>query len=104
MRANRMRPAADREFHLCIAYASANTALAQVIERLWQEGEHPLSLRMEKLFVSRGRRRDNIAEHAAILDAIQRRDAPAARRAMRVHLANAERQRLVLLREGEPEG
>jgi len=104
MRANRIRPAADREFHLCIAYASANTALAQVIERLWQEGEHPLSLRMEKLFVSRGRRRDNIAEHAAILDAIQRRDAPAARRAMRVHLANAERQRLVLLREGEPEG
>jgi len=103
MRANRIRPAADREFHLCIAYASANAALAQVIERLWQEGERPLNLRMETLFVSRGRRRDNIGEHAAILDAIRRRDAPAARRAMRVHLANAERQRLVLLRELKPE-
>ena len=34
MRANRIRPAADREFHLCIAHASGNTALAQVIERL----------------------------------------------------------------------
>jgi DNA-binding FadR family transcriptional regulator len=102
MRANRIRPAADREFHLCIAHASANAALAQVIERLWREGEQPLSLRMEELFVSRGRRRDNIGEHAAILDAIRSRDAAAARRAMRVHLANAERQRLVLLREAKP--
>ena len=101
MRANRTRPAADREFHLCIAHASANAALAHVIERLWEQGERPLSLRMEKLFVSRGRRRDNIGEHAAILHAIRRRDAPGARRAMRVHLANAERQRLVLLRDGD---
>jgi DNA-binding FadR family transcriptional regulator len=102
MRANRLRPPADREFHLCIARASANMALAQVIERLWREGERPLALRMEALFVSRDRRRDNIGEHKAILDAIRRRDAPAARRAMRLHLANAERQRLVLLRERKP--
>jgi GntR family transcriptional repressor for pyruvate dehydrogenase complex len=100
MRANRMQSAADREFHLCIAAASGNSALALVIERLWAEGGQPLSARIEELFVSRGRKRDNIAEHRAVLVAIRNRDAAAARRAMRVHLANAERQRMVLLREG----
>jgi DNA-binding FadR family transcriptional regulator len=102
MRANRTQSAADREFHLCIAAASGNSALALVVERLWDEGGQPLNARMEELFVSRGRKRDNIAEHQAVLDAIRRGDAAAARRAMRVHLANAERQRLVLLRRRAP--
>lgn len=101
MRANRQRPAADREFHLCIAHASGNAALAQVIERLWAASEQPLSARMEALFVSRGRRRDNIGEHRAILDAIRGKDPAGARRAMRTHLHNAERQRLVMLREAD---
>lgn len=102
MRANRTQSAADREFHVCIAIASGNSALALVIERLWEEGGQPLNARMEELFVSRGRKRDNIAEHEAVLEAIRRQDAPGARRAMRLHLANAERQRLVLLRQRAP--
>lgn len=32
MRANRMQSAADREFHMCIAAASGNSALALVID------------------------------------------------------------------------
>lgn len=91
-----------REFHRCIAVASGNSALALVIERLWAEGGQPLNARIEELFVSRGRKRDNIAEHRAILDAIRRKDATAARRAMRTHLVNAERQRLILLRQRTP--
>ena len=98
MRANRMQSPADREFHLCIAAASGNGALAHVIERLWAEGGQPLNVRIEELFVTRGRRRDNIAEHRAVLVAIRNKDAAAARRAMRMHLVNAERQRLMLLR------
>lgn len=98
MRANRMRSPADRDFHLCIAAASGNSALAFVIERLWAEGGQPLNVRMEQLFVTRGRKRDNIAEHRAVLDAIRNKDAAGARRAMRAHLANAERQRMMLLR------
>jgi len=97
MRANRMQSAADREFHLCIAEASANSALKLVIERLWTEGGQPLNARIEELFVTRGRKRDNIAEHHAVLEAIRQRDAGAARKAMRRHLANAERQRLRML-------
>lgn len=102
MRANRMQSPADREFHLCIAAASGNGALALVIERLWDEGGRPLSARIEELFVTRGRKRDNIAEHRAVLDAIRARDPAAARRAMRTHLVNAERQRMRMLRPGAP--
>ena len=99
MRANRMQSAADREFHLCVAAAGGNSALALVIERLWAEGGRPLNVRIEELFVTRGRKRDNIAEHRAVLEAIRNKNPVAARRAMRIHLANAERQRMVLLRE-----
>ncbi|MCC6198260.1 MAG: FadR family transcriptional regulator [Burkholderiales bacterium] len=98
MRANRMQSPADREFHLCIAAASGNSALARCVERLWEEGSQPLSARMEELFVTRLRKRDNIGEHRAILDAIRDGDAAAARRAMRTHLRNAERQRMVLIK------
>ena len=98
MRANRMRSPADRAFHVCIAKASGNGALALVVERLWEEGWQPLGVRMEELFVTRGRKRDSIGEHRAILEAIREGDAAAARRAMRAHLANAERQRMVLIK------
>jgi DNA-binding FadR family transcriptional regulator len=98
MRANRMRSPADRAFHVCIAEASGNGALALVVERLWEEGWQPLGVRMEELFVTRGRKRDNIGEHRAILEAIRKGDAAGARRAMRAHLSNAERQRMVLIK------
>ena len=100
MRAGRMQSAADREFHLCIATASGNSALAFIIERLWAGSGQPLNVHIEERFVTRSRKRDNIAEHRAGLDAIRAGDATAARRAMRVHLANAARQRMVMLREG----
>ncbi|MBL8382950.1 MAG: FadR family transcriptional regulator [Burkholderiales bacterium] len=104
MRAGIVQSAADRAFHLAIAQASGNTALALVIERLWAESAQPLSTRMEELFVTRGRRRDNIGEHRAVLEAIRAGDAAGARGAMRRHLANAERQRLAQLRGGEAQG
>ena len=69
------------------------------IERLWAKGGQPLAVRIEDLVVTRGRKRDNIGEHRAILEAIRRHDPAAARRAMRAHLRNAERQRMVMLRK-----
>ena len=98
MRADRPMSQADRGFHVCIAQASGNSALALVVERLWTEWTYPLNARIEKLFVTRGRKRDNIGEHRAVLDAIRAGDAVGARRAMRRHLANAERQRMPMLR------
>jgi DNA-binding FadR family transcriptional regulator len=100
MRAGRTPAPADREFHLAIAAASGNGVLAQTLERLWDQGAEPLGIRIETLFVSRGRKRDNVGEHRAVLEAIRRGDAQGARRAMRLHLRNAERQRMGLLRAG----
>lgn len=94
MRANRAHSEGDRLFHERIAQASGNTALAMVVAQLWSARRDPLATRIEALFVTGRRRRDNIGEHRRILDAIRAGDSPAARRAMREHLRNAERQRL----------
>lgn len=98
MRGNRAHSEGDRLFHVRIAEASGNTALAEIVANLWATQREPLATRMEALFVTGARRRDNIGEHRRILDAIRARDPVAARRAMREHLANAERQRLALPR------
>lgn len=72
----------------------------RVIGRLWEERTFALDARMDQLFVIHDRTRDRIGEHRAILDAIRARDATAARRAMRRHLTNIERQRMSILRGG----
>ena len=96
VRANRKKSKADREFHLCIARASGNSALVPLVERLLVDAWQPLDVHMEELFVSQGQERDLIAEHRAVLDAIISGDAVAAKRAMCTHLANAERQRMLM--------
>jgi len=93
-------PQADRDFHVRIARASGNAALALIVERLWQEFHSPLGQRMEALYVTRDRRRDNIEEHRAVLQAVVGGQASLARQAMRRHLMNAERQRLTDLHIG----
>ncbi len=98
MRANHAASAGDRLFHVRIAEAGGNGALADIVRNLWTAQRDPLAARMEALFVTGARRRDNIGEHRRILDAIRAHDPAAARRAMRDHLANAERQRLALMR------
>ena len=94
MRAPGARTLADRDFHVHIARACGNAALTLVVERLWSEGLGPLGQRMEALYVTRGRKRDNIEEHRAILDAVVTGHAAQARQAMRRHLLQAEKQRM----------
>jgi DNA-binding FadR family transcriptional regulator len=89
--------AADHGFHLAIAEASGNVALARLVGALWRDQAAPLALRLTDLAVSTVRRRDNLAEHAAIADAIAAGDAAAARLAMRRHLAAVRRARLAAL-------
>jgi DNA-binding FadR family transcriptional regulator len=99
MRANRPQPPADREFHVLIARASGNAALALVVELLWDQGQGPLGKRMESLYVTRGRKRDNVEEHRLILEAVVTGNPARARLAMRGHLQQAERQRMRALDE-----
>lgn len=99
MRASRGRSEGDRLFHVRIAEAAGNTALAEIVRHLWAAWQQPLNTRLEALFVTMQRRRDNIGEHRRILEAIRARNPAAARAAMRRHLVNAERQRMAFVRE-----
>jgi DNA-binding FadR family transcriptional regulator len=93
-RSRRPNARADGRFHKLIADASRNRALAAIVKMLWEQRYRPIMRRLDELVASPARRRQNIAEHKAILDAITRGDARAARAAMRRHLANVFRQRL----------
>ena len=94
MRTNQTHTPADREFHVLIARASGNAALALVIEKLWQQSQGPLGQRMQVLYVTRRRKQDNIREHRNILKAIISGNSASARQEMRRHLLSAERQRM----------
>ena len=78
---------ADREFHLVIARATQNSAIAGVIESLWDARySSPLCAHM----LERARNvgvQPRIDEHQIILKALRDRDPAAARAAMRDHLA-----------------
>jgi GntR family hexuronate regulon transcriptional repressor len=78
---------ADRSFHVTIARATRNTAIATVIENLWDmRYKSPLCAYM----LERARRvgvQPRISEHRKILAALRKHDSKGARKAMRDHLA-----------------
>jgi DNA-binding FadR family transcriptional regulator len=95
--------AADLGFHLAIARATGNAALASVVERLWQEQHAPVFA----LLSERVRLSENWAAtqrgHTDILEAIRGGKPRAARDSMRSHL----RQMLEVMtgvEKREPEG
>jgi GntR family uxuAB operon transcriptional repressor len=78
---------ADLAFHVAIARATGNAALAGVVERLWQEQHGPVfALLSERVRLSENWA-PTIAGHRAVLAAIRDRKPAAAKRAMRAHLA-----------------
>jgi DNA-binding FadR family transcriptional regulator len=84
--------AADRQFHLRIAEASGNSALALVVKTLWDQRTGPLFLRLEHHFDTPALWSHAIREHRDIVTAIARHDAAAARAAMRRHMNHAARR------------
>jgi DNA-binding FadR family transcriptional regulator len=88
----RMTLAPDRQFHLRIAEASGNSALALVVKTLWLERTGPLFLRLEHHFDTPGLWSRAIREHREIARAIARHDPKAARAAMRRHMREAARR------------
>jgi DNA-binding FadR family transcriptional regulator len=83
---------ADRLFHLRIAEASGNSALALVVKTLWDQRTGPLFLRLEHHFDTPALWTTALREHREIVAAIARHDAPAARAAMRRHMHQAARR------------
>ncbi|MCK6429896.1 MAG: FadR family transcriptional regulator [Burkholderiaceae bacterium] len=82
----------DQRFHECVADASGNSALAMLVRTLWAQRTGPLFLRLEHHFDTPALWSAAIAEHQAILAAIESRDPGAARAAMRRHLDMAARR------------
>ncbi len=78
---------ADRAFHLAIAKATRNQAIADSIEHLWnlRYTSPEAALLHEKARTANVK--PVVEEHSAVLDALRARDANAARSAMRTHLA-----------------
>lgn len=85
---------ADQNFHMLIARATKNEAVASACAHLWAlRNSSPVSARiLEKVRQSGSRPR--IEEHLLILDALERRDPEGARDAMREHLSRVIQQLL----------
>ncbi|HET7728853.1 MAG TPA: FadR/GntR family transcriptional regulator [Usitatibacter sp.] len=84
--------AADRLFHLRIAEASGNSALALVVKTLWDQRTGPLFLRLEHHYDTPALWSVAIREHREIVAAIARHDAGGARGAMRRHMNHAAKR------------
>lgn len=77
----------DREFHLSIAAACGNVALASTISHLWTLSlRSPVYSRLEAHFVTQSVWEQAHREHEKILTAITQRDPGRARHAMHDHL------------------
>ncbi len=79
---------ADREFHLTIAASSGNAVVRYVVETLWRIRTDTPSIReVHAAICAREDAGDRGSDHADILEALKRRDANAARNAMREHFS-----------------
>ena len=85
----------DRAFHRAVANASGNRRMADLTSDVIDQSE-----RLVRVSLARIKGRDParlVAEHAQLVDAIQRRDARTASRLLRDHVAGAEKRVLSAL-------
>jgi DNA-binding FadR family transcriptional regulator len=86
------RDDADRDFHVLIAQATGNPALAAVVARLWTERSHPMWRRMEAHLHTRALHAMTVRDHEAIVAALAQHDPEGARAAMHRHLTRVARE------------
>ena len=79
----------DRAFHTALVECCANVVLLETVQRFWDSRRGPLFTRLGGYFETVDSWRAAIVEHQAILDAVRRRDADAARLAMHQHMDNS---------------
>ena len=82
----------DRRFHLEVAEASGNSALALAVRTLWEQRAGPLFVTLEHHFDTPDLWESAIAEHEAVMSAIEQHDPVAARAAMRRHMDRAAKR------------
>jgi DNA-binding GntR family transcriptional regulator len=85
----------NRAFHAAVAYAGGNQRMAETVCQLIDQAERLVRVRLDSI---QGRDTSQlVAEHAAIIDAIQDRDARRAARIVRDHVRRAGRRILASL-------
>jgi DNA-binding FadR family transcriptional regulator len=88
--AGRDTKTADRLFHVRIAASTGNAVLVSLVDQLWENAFAPIFSGLSRRVGLPENQRAAAADHARIYKALQRRDGPRAREAMRAHLANVE--------------
>ncbi|GAB4071317.1 FadR family transcriptional regulator [Ancylobacter sonchi] len=88
----------DRQFHLAIAGQTGNSVIVRLVAELFDERHSPMSSQFRAHFDTPVNWLSALAEHEAILAALEVRDGPLAEALMRVHLAESKRRWL----ESEP--
>jgi DNA-binding FadR family transcriptional regulator len=83
---------ADRAFHVSVAEATGNSALALVVQTLWDQRVGPLYRALERKLEYPAMANETLGEHAAVLAAILDRDPAAARAAMRSHMDHTRKR------------
>ncbi len=86
------RDAADRTFHVGIAEATGNGALAAVVDRMWEDRRGELWTRIEAHFHTADLHARTLQDHAAILAALEAHDPDEARLAMHRHVDRVVRE------------
>jgi len=86
------RDAADRAFHVRIAEATGNGALAHAVASLWDLRRGELWSRIEVHFHTAALRAKTLADHEAIVAALAVHDPDGARKAMHRHLERVVRE------------
>jgi DNA-binding FadR family transcriptional regulator len=76
----------DRAFHTAIVQASGNEVLIDTVQSFWDSRRGPIFERLVGYFETMQSWQAAIAEHSAILEAIQNHDVAAARTAMHAHM------------------
>jgi DNA-binding FadR family transcriptional regulator len=82
--------AADRLFHTRIATATRNTVLISIVDQLWGHILTPLFSNLHARTSLAKHHRAALAQHAKILQALRKKDAPGARDAMSAHVTKTE--------------
>ncbi|MDC6383551.1 FadR/GntR family transcriptional regulator [Pseudomonas graminis] len=80
----------DRKFHQRLAKMSGNSTLVRIITSLFEERYSPLTAHVSEHSETRETWAMAVAEHEAILQAVQTRDLIGAQTAMREHLRRSE--------------
>jgi len=76
----------DRDFHTALGAATGNAVLLEPGQGCWDSRRGPLFTRLGGYFETLKSWQAAIAEHEAIADAIEAKDAAAARSAMHQHM------------------